>query len=119
MTRCAGHLGSSVLEQAKTSRLPPRYGYSSRWESRANPLTQLTITHMKTVRTTWPSRREMMTGSACALDSSLYPVPLIVTRPIIRMSAGFVHVTTQQVSTLKGARQWSAVRCTSISEVVF
>lgn len=109
VTRYAGHLGSSVLELAKVSRLPPPYGYSSLWESRVNPSIQLTITHIKTVRTTWPSRREMRTGSAYVSDSSLYPVPSIVTRPIILTCADFVHVTTLQVRALKRTRQWFAV----------
>ena len=98
--RFAGHLGSSVLELAKASRLPLPYGYSSLWESRVNLSTQPTIIYLKTVRTTWPSRREMRTGSACASDSSLYPVLSIVTRLIIRTSAGFVLVTTLQVRPL-------------------
>ena len=110
----AGHLGSSVLELAKASRLPPPYGYSSLWESRVNPSTQLTIIHIKTVRTIWPSRRETRTGSVCASDSSLYPAPSIVTRLIIRTCAGFVHVTTLQVSTLKGTREWFAVWCKDV-----
>jgi len=107
--RYAGHLGSSVLEQAKASHLPPPYGYSSLWESLVNPSTQPTIIYFKTVRTTWPRRQEMRTGSAYALDSSLYPVQSIVTRLIIHTSAGFVHVTTPRVRTLKRTRQWGTV----------
>ena len=114
MIRYAGHLGSSVLELAKASRLPPPYGYSSLWESRVNPSTQLPIIDLRTVRTTWPSRRETRNGSACASDSSLYPAPSIVTRLIIHTCAGFVHVTTLLVSTLKGTREWFAVWCDDV-----
>ena len=101
MIRSAQHLVSNVLKQAKAFRPAPRYRYSSLWEFRAKlSATRTTIIHSKTTRTTWPSRRTIQTGSACASDSSLYPVLLTVTRPITHLSVGSVHVTTLQVSTV-------------------
>ena len=98
MTRCVGHLVSSVLEQAKVFRPLPPCRYSSLWEFRAKLSMQPTIINSKTARTTSPSRRMMRPGSAYAWDSSLYPAQSTAKRPTTRLSAGSVHVTILQVS---------------------